>query len=137
MDIRNLSDKPAHLQFTGLTSEEFPAVQAVPETAASLVGLVVLFLLFKLVAPKIAAVALATAREVTVTPLFQIVAVVGAFALIVVIFIPGNTFGEDVKMLKSSDVTLIKILSVIVALWASERISVGGVGRSHGNDRAL
>ncbi|HEX4000046.1 MAG TPA: ABC transporter permease subunit [Pirellulales bacterium] len=131
MSIRNLSDKPAHLQFTGMTSEEFPAVQTVPQTAAALVGLVLLFLLFKALAPKIAAVALATAREVTVQPLFQIVAVVGAFALLVVIYIPGNTFGEDVKMLKSSDVTLIKILSVIVALWAaSESVSGELEGRT-------
>jgi len=131
MSIRNLSDDPAHLQFTGLVTEEFPAVQTVPQTAAALVGLVLLFLLFKAVAPKIAAVALATAREVTVQPLFQIVAVVGAFALLVVIYIPGNTFGEDVKMLKSSDVTLIKILSVIIALWAaSESVSGELEGRT-------
>jgi len=131
MSIRNLSDKPAHLQFNGMTSEEFPAVEAVPQTAAALVGLVLLFLLFKAIAPKIAAVALATAREVTVQPLFQIVAIVGAFALLVVIYIPGNTFGEDVKMLKSSDVTLIKILSVIIALWgASESVSGELEGRT-------
>jgi len=92
---------------------------------------VLLFLLFKAVAPKIAAVALATAREVTVQPLFQIVAIVGAVALLVVIYIPGNTFGEDVKMLKSSDVTLIKILAVIVALWAaSESVSGELEGRT-------
>ncbi len=131
MSIRNLSNDPAHLQFTGLVTEEFPAVQTVPQTAAALVGLVLLFLLFKAVAPKIAAVALATAREVTVQPLFQIVAVVGAVALLVVIYIPGNTFGEDVKMLKSSDVTLIKILAVIVALWAaSESVSGEIEGRT-------
>ena len=131
MSIRNLSDKPANLQFTGLTTEEFPAVKAVPQTAAALVALVLLFLLFKAVAPKIAAVALATAREVTVQPLFQIVAIVGAVALLVVIYIPGNTFGEDVKMLKSSDVTLIKILAVIVALWAaSESVSGELEGRT-------
>ena len=131
MNIRNLSDQPAHIQFTGLVTEEFPAVQAVPQTAAALVGLVLLFLLFKAAAPKIAAVALATAREVTVQPLFQIVAVVGAFALLVVIYIPGNTFGEDVKMLKSSDVTLIKILAVIIALWAaSESVSGELEGRT-------
>jgi ABC-type transport system involved in multi-copper enzyme maturation permease subunit len=131
MSIRNLSDKPAHMEFTGATAEEFPAVQAVPETAAALIGLVVLFLLFKLLAPKIAAVALATAREVTVQPLYQIIAVVGAFALLVMVYIPGNTFGEDVKMLKSSDVTLIKILSVIIALWAaSESVSGELEGRT-------
>lgn len=131
VSIRNLSDKPAHLQFTGMTTEEFPAVQVVPEGAAAVVGLVLLFLLFKLAAPKIAAVALATAREVAVQPLFQIIAIVGAVALLVVIYIPGNTFGEDVKMLKSSDVTLIKILAVIVALWAaSESVSGELEGRT-------
>ena len=39
------------------TAEEYPEVAAIPQTAAALIGLVVLFLAFKLACPKIAAIA--------------------------------------------------------------------------------
>jgi ABC-type transport system involved in multi-copper enzyme maturation permease subunit len=131
LSAKNLSGQPATVRFAGATAEEYPEVAAIPATAASLVGLVVLFLAFKLVCPKIAAIGLATAREVMVQPLFQVVMALGAFAILVFVFIPYNTFGEDVKMLKLSDVTLIKILAIIVAVWtASESISSEIEGRT-------
>jgi ABC-type transport system involved in multi-copper enzyme maturation permease subunit len=34
-------------------------------------------------------------------------------------FIPYNTFGEDVKMLKTSGMTTIKVLAIIMALWTA------------------
>jgi ABC-2 family transporter len=131
MVVKNISGKPAHLHFSGATAEEFPEVAAVPSTALALVGLVVLFLLLKLLCPKIVAIALATSREVTGQPLFQVVVALGAFALLVSVFVPYNTFGEDVKMLKMSDVPLIKILAIIVALWtASESVAGEIEGRT-------
>jgi hypothetical protein len=131
LSAKNLSNQAATVRFTGDTAEEFPEVAAIPQTAAALIGLVVLFLALKLACPKIMAIALATAREVMVQPLFQVVMALGAFAILVFVFIPYNTFGEDVKMLKLSDVTLIKILAIIVAVWtASESISSEIEGRT-------
>ena len=131
LSVKNLSDQPAHIQFTGDTAEEYPEVAAVPATAASLVGLVALFLLFKLLCPKITAIGLATTREVLVQPLFQVVMALGIFAIVVSVIIPYNTFGEDVKMFKLSDVTMIKVLAIIVAIWtASESISSELEGRT-------
>ena len=131
MSVRNISGKPAQLQFTGRTTEEYPEIAAIPHTAAALVGLVLLFLLFKALCPKIAAVALATCREVTAQPLFQVVMALGAVAVIVFVVVPYNTFGEDVKMLKLSDIRLIIELAIIVALWtASESISGEIEGRT-------
>ena len=34
-------------------------------------------------------------------------------------FVPYNTFGEDVKMLKAEDLTLIKVLAIVLALWTA------------------
>jgi ABC-type transport system involved in multi-copper enzyme maturation permease subunit len=131
LSVKNLSDKPANLVFTGDIAEEFPEVAAIPATAASLVGLVAAFLLFKVLCPKITAIGLATTREVLVQPLFQVVMALGIFAVVISVIIPYNTFGEDVKMLKLSDVTLIKVLAIIVAIWtASESISSELEGRT-------
>jgi ABC-type transport system involved in multi-copper enzyme maturation permease subunit len=131
LSVKNLSNQPARITFTGDIAEEFPEVAAVPQTAAALVGLVALFLVFKLLCPKITAIGLATTREVLVQPLFQVVMALGIFAIVVSVIIPYNTFGEDVKMLKLSDVTLIKVFAIIVAIWtASESISSELEGRT-------
>jgi ABC-type transport system involved in multi-copper enzyme maturation permease subunit len=131
LSVKNLSNQPAQVVFTGDIAEEFPEVAAVPQTAAALVGLVALFLIFKLLCPKITAIGLATTREVLVQPLFQVVMALGIFAIVISVIIPYNTFGEDVKMLKLSDVTLIKVFAIIVAIWtASESISSELEGRT-------
>jgi len=81
--------------------------------------------------PKIMAVASATAKEAINEPLFQVVLALGAFALVAFIFIPYNTFGEDVKMLKMCALDLIMFLSIIVAAWtASVSISEEIEGRT-------
>src|SRR5206468_3368233 len=106
LSAKNLGAQPATVRFAGATAEEYPEVAAIPATAASLVGLIALFLAFKLLCPKITAIGLATAREVMVQPLFQVVMALGIFAIVISVIIPYNTFGEDVKMLKLSDVTM-------------------------------
>ncbi len=52
LSVKNLSNQPAQVVFTGDIAEEFPEVAAVPQTAAALVGLVALFLIFKLLCPE-------------------------------------------------------------------------------------
>ena len=45
-------------------------------------------------------------------PLFYIVLALGTVLLFAFIVIPYNTFGEDVKMLKDSGLTLIMVLAI-------------------------
>ena len=45
--------------------------------------------------------------------------VVGAFLLVLYIYIPYNTFGEDVKMYKDSGMMTIMVLAILVALWTA------------------
>jgi ABC-type transport system involved in multi-copper enzyme maturation permease subunit len=81
--------------------------------------------------PKVMAVASATSKEAVSQPLFQIVVAVGAFALVAFIFIPYNTFGEDVKMLKMGALEWIMALAILVAAWtASVSISEELEGRT-------
>jgi ABC-type transport system involved in multi-copper enzyme maturation permease subunit len=71
------------------------------------------------IAPKIAASARTTAKEATSQPLFYLILTVGIFGLILFPFIPYNTFGEDIKMLKDTGLTLIMILTMVLALWTA------------------
>jgi hypothetical protein len=64
-------------------------------------------------------IAAATAKETIAQPLFTMLVMIGVVALVAFVFIPYNTFGEDVKMLKTSGMTMIKVLAIIMALWTA------------------
>jgi len=71
-------------------------------------------------APKVTAIALVTAKETLAQPVFYVALGIGGFLVALVFpFIPYNTFGEDIKMLKDSGLTLIMLLSILVALWTA------------------
>ncbi|HEY2826892.1 MAG TPA: ABC transporter permease subunit [Pirellulales bacterium] len=121
----------AHLVVSGVTREEYPQVAVVPYTAAAIVGVVLFYLALRMAMPKVMAVASATAKEAINEPLFLVVLGLGAFALMTFVFIPYNTFGEDVKMLKMCALDLIMFLSIVVAAWtASVSISEEIEGRT-------
>lgn len=73
----------------------------------------------RLLAPKVAAIAQTTAKEGMSQPLFYVILAIGIFALTIFPFLSYNTFGEDVKMLKSEGLYLIKFLAIFLALWTA------------------
>lgn len=76
--------------------------------------------LLAVAAPKVTAIALITAKETLAQPVFYVALGIGGFLVALVFpFIPYNTFGEDIKMLKDSGLTLIMLLSILVALWTA------------------
>ncbi len=117
--VDNLTDKPASLHIHTVTDIEYPEVRIIPKVALALAGLFVLYFLLRQLAPKISAVALVTAKEIMSQPLFYVVLALGGFALFAFIIVPYYTFGEDVKMLKDSGLTLIMVLAILVAVWSA------------------
>jgi ABC-type transport system involved in multi-copper enzyme maturation permease subunit len=87
----------------------------------AVVGLIFwgLNLLVRWTMPKMWAVARATAKEVLHQPIFLVLLLIGAFGIVLFPFIPYNTFGEDVKMLKDSGLTLIRVLAILLVLWSA------------------
>ena len=85
--------------------------------AVALLGAVVM--LMRLVTPKVAAIAWTTAKEGVSQPLFYVLLAIGVFLLLIFPIIPYNTFGEDVKVVKETGLTLIMVLSIMLALWNS------------------
>jgi ABC-type transport system involved in multi-copper enzyme maturation permease subunit len=73
--------------------------------------------LLRLIAPKVGAIAWATGKEAVSQPLFYVIAMAGAFLLVIFLFLPYFTMGEDLKMVEDNGLTLIMFLSVILALW--------------------
>jgi len=130
--VRNLGSVPAKLTCIITIAPPNPEVLTIPITALAVVAVFLLYLIQRFAAPRLSAIALATHKSEIAQPLFMIIAAVGA-VLVVLFFpwIPYNTFGEDIKMLKDSGLTLIMILGVILAVWsASSSISEEIEGRT-------
>jgi ABC-type transport system involved in multi-copper enzyme maturation permease subunit len=69
--------------------------------------------------PKVGAVAWVTAKEALFQPLFVILTLVGIFALFIFLIIPYNTFGEDIKLVITQGLTVVKLLAVFMAVWSA------------------
>ena len=87
--------------------------------AAALVALPAVLFLLRLVAPKVAAIAWTTGKEAVSQPLFYVILAAGAFLLVLFLFLPYYTFGEDVKVVEENGLTLVMVLSIILALWTA------------------
>lgn len=117
--VEHLGRDPATVTITVTTGPVHPEVSTILIVAASLVGLFLVYLLPRLAWPKVSAVALSTYQSEVSQPLFAIIVAIAMFALLLFIFLPYNTFGEDIKVLKDSGLTLIMVLSIFQAIWAA------------------
>jgi ABC-type transport system involved in multi-copper enzyme maturation permease subunit len=117
--VWNTDVEPTTLRIAVTTAPAYGEVIAIPVTAALVVLIFALYFLQRILMPKIAAVSLATAKSEMAQPLFLICMVIGFFLLTAFVVLPYNTFGEDIKMLKDTGLTLIMVLAIITCLWAA------------------
>jgi len=117
--VRNLGSSPATLTSIIATAPPHPEVLTIPITALVVAAVFLLYLIQRFAAPRLSAIALATYKSEIAQPLFSIIAILGAVLVVFFLWIPYNTFGEDIKMLKDSGLTLIMILSIVLAVWAA------------------
>ncbi len=117
--VTNETGSPSQVTVDMRLDVEMPEVRAIPVSAISVIALYVLYLAVRFVAPRASVIATATAKETISQPMFVLLTALGAVALFAYVFIPYNTFGEDVKMLKTSGMTTIKVLAIIMALWTA------------------
>jgi hypothetical protein len=117
--VWNSDVEPTTLRVAVTTAPAYSEVVAIPVTAGLVVLIFALYFLQRVLMPKIAAVSLATAKSEMAQPLFLICMVFGFFFLTLFVVLPYNTFGEDIKMLKDSGLTLIMVLAIITCLWAA------------------
>lgn len=117
--VRNLGSQEAQVEVRATVVPEFPEVSSIPLTAVAVAGVILLYLLQRAALPKAFAVAHSTAKSEVAQPLYLILLLIGLVSLVLFLFIPYNTFGEDIKMLKDSGMVLIMVLGIIEAVWAS------------------
>ncbi|MBQ2789956.1 MAG: ABC transporter permease subunit [Thermoguttaceae bacterium] len=75
--------------------------------------------LIRFAAPKCGAIAWVTAKETLLQPLFLILTLFGLFGLFIFPFLPYHTLGEDVKIVVSQGLTLVKLVCVFLAIWTA------------------
>jgi hypothetical protein len=119
MGATNEGTAPVKLSVGWRLAPENPQSAVLPWTFATLVAIVAAYAVFRLGAPRVAAIASATTKEAIGQPVFSVAIIAGIALLLAFIVIPYNTFGEDVKMLKDSGLTLIKVLALLVVVWTA------------------
>ena len=117
--LTNDGDAPTTVELSFMTEVRLPEVRQTPITAAIVVGIVLIYLLFQWLVPNVSNIAAATAKDAIGQPMFLLFTIGGAIALIAFIYIPYNTFGEDVKMLKDSGMSTIMVLAILFAVWTA------------------
>jgi len=117
--IRNRGVDDATVQFDVTTDVVYPETRVILLTAGAVFGIFLLYFLQSVLMPRLSAIALATFKSEIAQPLFAIVVILGTVGLIVSIYIPYNTFGEDIKMLKDSGLTMIRVLGILLAVWGA------------------
>jgi ABC-type transport system involved in multi-copper enzyme maturation permease subunit len=124
--VSNTGQRPATLRVTASTGVANPEAATVLVAAIATLAIVLCYALPRWLVPKISAIATTAARETMSQWLFWLVLIGGALALSPLVFpipslmyVPYNTFGEDIKMLKETGLTLVLILSLVVALWSA------------------
>jgi ABC-type transport system involved in multi-copper enzyme maturation permease subunit len=117
--IENLGLDTAEVAFYIRTGTEYVEAETILITGFGILALFLTYLVQRMALPRLFAVALSTYKSEIAQPLFTLIIAMGVIALIGFVWIPYNTFGEDIKMLKDAGLTLILILSIILALWSA------------------
>lgn len=125
--VRNRSLDEATVTATATTDALHPEVRVIPLAAVALFGVFFVYFLQAMLVPRLSAIALATFKSEMAQPLFYLVAIVGIVGIILSIYIPYNTFGEDIKMLKDSGLTWIRVLCILLAVWGASTTLAGEI----------
>ena len=117
--VRNYGDKDATLNLTVVRGPATPEMLTVPIVGVGVLGLFLSFLALWGSFPKLAAIAFATAKSEMNTPLYMLLTTVGALSLFVFMWLPYNTFGEDIKMLKFVALDWMLFIALIQTIWSA------------------
>lgn len=119
--LNNRGDGVATVTMRWLVEPEFPQAGLIAWAACSVVAFYLAYLFLMAGLPKIFAVAQSTFKTEISQPVFLILLLVGCAFVVASIYIPYNTFGEDIKMYKDSGLTLIRVLGIFLAVWAASK----------------
>ncbi|XZE44632.1 hypothetical protein SH467x_004245 [Pirellulaceae bacterium SH467] len=109
----------AEVTFTLVSYPPVPQAISILLVAAFVVVFGLLFFLMQAAAPKIAAIALSAAKSELSQPLPKILITIVGLAILLFVFLPFHTFGEDIKLLKDCGITLALIAAIFQGVWSA------------------
>ena len=121
MFINNLGSEPAVVNLTWVQGPFYAEVRVIPVIAVFVLLCYLFPLMLASALPKISAIAMSTFKTEVSQPLYLLVIVVGAAFIVTAIYIPYNTFGEDIKMYKDSGLNLLRVMAIFTAVWAASK----------------
>lgn len=121
LEFTNLSDSEALLNLKVTTGPVYLEVLIVPVLAILTLAVLAGYLCLATMFPKIFAIAHATFKTEFSQPVYLLAFLIAFFFIVGSVYIPYNTFGEDIKMYKDSGITLLRVLAIFVAIWASSK----------------
>ncbi len=119
--IANRGNGPANVTVVWEIDADHPQVRIMVWAAGSVVAIYLAYFMFLAAMPKVFAVAQSTFKTEVSQPVFIILLLIGIVFAVGSIYIPYNTFGEDIKMYKDSGLTLIRVLGIFLAVWAASK----------------
>lgn len=117
--VQNQEIGDATLSVVLSTSPAVPQASTFLLAALFIVLFGLLFFLMQAIAPKASAIALATAKSELSQPLPLFLMSLVGIAILLFVFLPFITFGEDIKFLKENGITLILIACTFQAVWSA------------------
>ena len=109
----------ADVTITTSTDIRYPEARSILVVAIGLVLLFATYLALRTIVPRLMAVGLATFKSEIAQPVYLMLFVLVAVFLIISIFIPYHTFGEDIKMLKDTGLSVLKVACIFLAVWGA------------------
>lgn len=121
--FRNLGnpDSVAKVKISWADAPVYQEVAMLPGIAILVVATYLFYLILATMCPKVFAIAHSTFKTEVNQPLFLLVMIIGGLFIVASIYVPYNTFGEDIKMYKDSGLTLIRVLAIFLAIWAASK----------------
>ena len=119
--VVNRGRGPATFSYKYKIAPVYEQVWIIPWAAAYVVGLYLFYWVAALLFPKVFAIAYSTFKSEINQPLFLVILLIGVVFVVMSIYVPYNTFGEDIKMYKDSGLTLIRVLAIFLAIWAASK----------------
>lgn len=117
--MQNREVDPATVRMTFVTRPSVPEASSIIMTAIAFVAFFMGYLALRQAAPRVSAVALATAKSEMAQPLYLLLLLLGGFGILLFGILPFNTLGEDIRLMKDSAITLIMVLGMLQAVWSA------------------
>ncbi len=117
--IQNTETDDATVEFSFVRRPQVQQASTIPYVAISLFLLLAGFITFRQAAPRIAAVAMSTAKSEMAQPLYLVLTAVGIAVVALMTIVPFYTMGDDIKIMKDCSITLIMVFALIQFVWSA------------------